>query len=145
MKKYSLNQSNSHNYHLSNFLAGVVTAQKKKMTEFSYTPSTSFLITNVAFLVKSGYFFYYTLSTLNSNQEQITVGLKYLENGNPLVQSIHFYSKPSYFSFCTYKLLLKKVRQDKSLFIVSTSQYGINSHFSCLQNKIGGILLYSIK
>lgn len=68
----------------------------------------------------------------------------------PLIKKIEMISKPSLSIFWQYRninntfLLNRKPNESSMIYLISTSKYGIISHFDCIKKKVGGKVLVKI-
>lgn len=78
----------------------------------------------------------------DKNQNKIKIFLKYLNNGQPAINSIKILSKPSRRVYFSIKQIWK-IDSNKSFIILSTNQ-GLKSIIDCKKLKIGGELFITI-
>lgn len=135
-----------HPYPVSNFLAALVVAQQKKLSQFTYYKFTKSIQQHAEFLYRQGYIFSYSLNCNHPKPfvHTITVNLKYSQLQTPLIRRIHFYSSPNRSWWVSTKDIFRLVkRTGVSNFIISTSS-GLRTANECSVQSLSGLLVYKI-
>jgi len=135
---------NNHNYHLGNFLGGIIVAQQQKKVSYAYWPSSK-LVVDVALSLRSeGFISGYTISPVREAL-QITVFLKYHPvTTEPLLAGFRSYASPSRQYNMTYRSLIRLTRGRSNLYFLSTTKGVVTSEY-CLSRGLGGNLLFRLQ
>jgi len=136
--------SNTHSYHLANFLGAIKVAQQKKKPICTYWPCSKFLISVITTLRDEGYIYGFSLQPYR-NSYKLVVNLKYyVSTVNPLISSLTLYASPSRQYNLSYRRLVVLTRGKTHSYFLSTI-FGIKTSEYCLSHAIGGNLLFKIR
>jgi len=105
-----------------------------------HQPKTNLIITFLNILWNEGFIWGYKIDNLDPSL--LKIFLKY-KNGNPVINSIKFISKPSRHIYYSVSQLWK-LKSKKSLVILTTSK-GLMTAYECKKTRIGGTLLFIIR
>ena len=105
-----------------------------------HQPKTNLIITFLNILWDEGFILGYKIDNLDSSL--LKIFLKY-KNGNPIITTIKFITKPSRHIYYSASQLWK-LESKKSLIILSTTK-GLMTAYECKKTQIGGKPLFIIR
>jgi ribosomal protein S8 len=138
--------------HLCNFIAVLNLGVRTKKNSIKIVLKNNFLKTFLGFIFKENFIHTYRLKktgvvygkkgTYRKEEEEATIFFR-----KNLIKKITLMSKPSYKkSISVYKLnSLHYKNGSRCVYILSTSEKGLITSYSCVKNNIGGLLICAIQ